>query len=110
MVGRDRLDMVLNQLPEDHPAILLAHEPDFANVSGPLGRFGLQLSGHSHGTQMVLPRVGTLIRGPHFRDYPIGRYDVHGMTLYTNRGLGTNVFWMRFNCPPEIAVITLSAA
>jgi predicted MPP superfamily phosphohydrolase len=29
------------------------------------------------------------------------------MTLYTNRGLGSNMWWIRVNCPPEIALVTL---
>lgn len=110
MVGMDRLDLLMDRLPEESPAVLLAHEPDFADTSAATGRFALQLSGHSHGTQMVLPGGKTVIRGPHFRNYPIGRYEVQNMTLYTNRGLGTNVFWTRLNCPPEIAMITLTRA
>lgn len=109
MVGMDRMDDLMERIPDESPAILLAHEPDFADVSAATGRFALQLSGHSHGTQMVLPGGKTVIRGPHFRNYPIGRYEVDKMTLYTNRGLGTNVIWTRFNCPPEIAVLTLEA-
>jgi hypothetical protein len=107
IVGQDRLDTVLNKLPSPDAAVLLCHEPDFADVSAASGRFHLQLSGHSHGTQLVLPRVGTFIRGHYFRKYPIGRYDVNGMTLYTNRGVGTNTIRLRINCPPEITVITL---
>lgn len=107
MVGMDRLDKLMNSMPARSPAILLAHEPDFADISAATGRFALQLSGHSHGTQVVLPGGKPVIRGPHFRNYPIGRYEVQEMTLYTNRGLGTNVFWMRMNCPPEIALLTL---
>lgn len=110
MVGKDRLDQLLERMPVDSPAILLAHEPDFADTSAATGRFALQLSGHSHGTQVVLPGGRTVIRGPHFRNYPIGRYEIEEMTLYTNRGLGTNVFWTRLNCPPEIAMITLRSA
>ncbi len=109
MVGADQIEHVLDRLSDQGPAILLAHEPDFADISAATGRFALQLSGHSHGAQVVLPGVGPLVNGPHFRNYPSGRYEVNGMTLYTNRGLGTNVFWTRFNCPPEIAVITLRA-
>jgi len=110
IVGQDRLDAVLDKLPSPEPTILLCHEPDFADVSAASGRFHLQLSGHSHGTQLVLPRVGTFIRGHYFRKYPIGRYDVNGMTLYTNRGVGTNTIRLRINCPPEITVITLHPA
>lgn len=108
IVGQDRLDRVLKKLPASGAAVLLCHEPDFADVSAASGRFHLQLSGHSHGTQLVLPRVGTFIRGHYFRKYPIGRYDVNGMTLYTNRGVGTHTIRLRINCPPEITVITLA--
>jgi hypothetical protein len=110
MVGADRLHRVLEKLPHSETAVLLAHEPDFADTSAASGRFSLQLSGHSHGSQMVLPVRGPLIRGPHFRKYPIGRYEVRGMTLYTSRGIGTNMLRLRINCPPEIAVFTLHAA
>jgi predicted MPP superfamily phosphohydrolase len=104
------LNAVLNKLPESGPAILLAHEPDFADVSAATGRFSLQLSGHSHGGQMIIPGVGTPFRGSEFRKYPLGRYNVGDMVQYTNRGLGTNVFWIRINCPPEITILNLQSS
>ncbi len=58
LVGADRLDHVLRQLPADGAALLLAHEPDFADTSAQTGRFDLQLSGHSHGGQVRVPLVG----------------------------------------------------
>ena len=108
MVKKDRLDLVLEKLPPNEPAILLAHEPDFAAKSSETKRFGLQLSGHSHGGQFVIPRLGTPFRGRFFLKYPLGKYEVNGMIQYTNRGLGTNAYWLRINCPPEITVISLS--
>ena len=102
-----RLDLVLSKLPLSGPAILLVHEPDFAEVSARTGRFSLQLSGHSHGGQIVIPKLGTPVRCYHFRKYPLGRYQVGDMVQYTNRGLGTNLLWSRINCPPEITVFTL---
>ena len=106
-LDKDDLGAVLRKLPKSGPAILLAHEPDFADVSAATGRFSLQLSGHSHGGQMVIPGFGTPFRGSEFRKYPLGKYNVNNMVQYTNRGLGTNVFWIRINCPPEITVINL---
>jgi predicted MPP superfamily phosphohydrolase len=49
--GLDPLEEVLGALDEAGPgcAVLLAHEPDFADESAATGRFDLQLSGHSHG-------------------------------------------------------------
>lgn len=107
MVNQDRLDLVMKKMPPVGPAILLAHEPDFADVSSKTGRFSLQISGHSHGGQFIIPGLGTPIRGYHFWKYPLGRYKVGDMVQYTNRGLGTNLFWSRINCPPEITVFTL---
>jgi predicted MPP superfamily phosphohydrolase len=104
------LDAVLRKLPMSGPAILLAHEPDFADVSSATGRFSLQLSGHSHGGQMVIPKLGTPFRGSQFKKYPLGKYQVGDMVQYTNRGLGTNVFWIRINCPPEITILQLKSS
>ena len=104
---KNQLDKVLQKLPPNGPAILLVHEPDFADISSETKRFSLQLSGHSHGGQFVIPKLGTPFRGDGFRKYPLGRYQVGEMVQYTNRGLGTNAFWIRINCAPEITVIDL---
>lgn len=101
------LDSVLDQLPHEGAAILLAHEPDFAKKSAASGRFDLQLSGHTHGGQVVLPLVGPPILPPLGRKYPKGFYQVKDMLLYTNRGVGTASLRLRINCPPEIAILTL---
>ena len=109
-VGADNLDSVLKKLPNQGAAILLAHEPDFAKISSESGRFGLQISGHSHGGQFIIP--GTNIapfRGPKSTRYPVGKYKVKNMIQYTSRGLGTNTFWMRINCKPEITLFHLKS-
>lgn len=103
----DDLDFVLEQTPEEGAAILLAHEPDFARKSASSGRFDLQLSGHSHGGQIVLPLVGPPVLPPLGRKYPKGFYKIKDMHLYTNRGIGTTSIRLRINCPPEIAVLAL---
>ncbi|MGZ4857780.1 MAG: metallophosphoesterase [Methanobacteriaceae archaeon] len=103
------LDAVLRKLPLSGSAILLAHEPDFADESAATGRFSLQLSGHSHGGQMIIPGIGTPFRGSKFMKYPLGEYKVEKMVQYTNRGLGTNIFWIRINCPPEITILRLQS-
>lgn len=108
MVRKDRLDLVLDKLPADVSTILLVHEPDFAKKSSVTKRFILQLSGHSHGGQFVIPLIGVPFRGRLFRKYPLGEYRVGEMVEYTNRGLGTNGYWLRINSPPEITIITLT--
>jgi uncharacterized protein len=107
MEGKSRLDLVLGQLPEDGAAILLAHEPDFADVSSATGRFDLQLSGHSHGGQVAVPFLRRLILPPFSQRYTRGLYDVRGMIQYTSRGIGFVHARLRFMCRPEITVFTL---
>jgi hypothetical protein len=104
--GRDRLNEVLAALPTTGAAILLAHEPDFADTSAATGRFDLQLSGHSHGGQIHLPFMKRVLP-PLAYKYPLGQYQVGSMIQYTNRGLGSSGIPIRFNCRPEITIFTL---
>jgi uncharacterized protein len=107
--GTPDLDRALQDLPEEGAAVLLIHEPDFADESAATGRFDLQLSGHSHGGQVGVP----LLRYPFLpklsRKYQTGLYRVGDMFLYTNRGLGAHPRF-RFNCRPEITVFTLRSS
>ena len=107
MEGGSRLDLVLRDLPDSGAAILLAHEPDFADVSAATGRFDLQLSGHSHGGQVRVPLLMRLALPPFSQRYTSGLYRVDGMLQYTNRGLGFVDMRLRFLCRPEITVLTL---
>jgi hypothetical protein len=107
-VHADKLEKVLEKIPTGAASgILLVHEPDFADQAAATGKFALQLSGHSHGGQVALPFLGVPIRGNYFRKYYSGTYQVKDMVLYVNRGLGVNVVWLRWNCRPEITLITL---
>jgi predicted MPP superfamily phosphohydrolase len=109
-MSMDQLDKVMAALPDTGAAILLAHEPDFADVSAAAERFDLQLSGHSHGGQIVLPLIGAPILPTLGRKYPSGLYNINDMLLYTNRGIGVTTVNARFNCRPEITVFTLEPA
>lgn len=106
--GKDRLDLVLKQLPSNDTAILLVHEPDFADVSAATERFDLQLSGHSHAGQIRLPFLKPFVLPPLSEKYYAGLYQVGKMILYTNRGLGVSILPVRFNARPEITVFTLT--
>ena len=123
MEGLDRLDEVIEALDDAEPgcAVLLAHEPDFADESAAAGRFDLQLSGHSHGGQVRIPflktpyivpilsRLGFSFAPPLIYEYPSGLYKVGKMYQYTNRGLGVVYARFRLNCRPEITTLTLRA-
>ena len=84
--------------------ILLKHRPDVSKAV--LGRFDLQLSGHTHGGQ-IFP-FWQFVR----LFYPL-RPGLHrlenGAALYVSRGAGTWGPPMRVLSPPEVTLITLKA-
>jgi predicted MPP superfamily phosphohydrolase len=108
--GDVRLDDVIGQLSENGAAILLVHEPDFADISAATGKFDLQVSGHTHGGQVVIPFYGPPILPRSGRKYPSGLYKVGNMFQYTNRGVGVDRMPIRFNCPAEITVFELESS
>jgi uncharacterized protein len=105
------LPKTIAQLPKTGTNILLAHEPDFADTaSAQKHRFSLQLSGHSHGGQIVIPFFPR-IRPPLAKKYVNGLYQIGEMQLYVSPGVGTTgPPQSRFNCRPEISVIVLHKA
>lgn len=108
--GQPDLNAALAGCPVGAPAILLAHEPDFADDWSQDPRVAVQLSGHSHGGQVRLPGRGALALPPFGRKYDYGLYRVRATWLYTNAGLGLAVPGLRLNCRPEVTEITLVRA
>ncbi len=105
---KHNLEAITAKLTAQDCAVLLAHEPDFADQSAATGQFDLQLSGHSHGGQVVLPFLKRPLKLPSLsKKYHTGLYQVGKMIQYTNRGLGMITPAIRFNCRPEITIITL---
>ena len=93
-------------LRQDEPVILLGHEPDYADIVA-RHAVDLMLSGHTHGGQIRIPFMR-----PHFlpqlgEKYVEGLFSIGPMQLYVNRGIGTVALPFRFNCPPEVTLITL---
>jgi hypothetical protein len=91
--------------PREHRPVtlLLKHQPVVRPES--LGRFDLQLSGHTHGGQ-VFP-FGLLTA----RIYPLGFgwHDLgEGSKLYVSNGAGTWGPPIRLFAPPEVTLITLT--
>jgi predicted MPP superfamily phosphohydrolase len=116
--GRPDLESTFRAAPRSAFRVLLCHEPDFADHAA-RGGIPLQVSGHSHGGQVIVPFVGPLpyVLPLYGRKYPIGLQRVtHGDTLvYTNVGLGLLALpkpfpEFRINCPPEVTLLTLRRA
>lgn len=109
LCGGADLAATLHDVPADEASVLLAHEPDYADY---VARFpiDLQISGHSHGGQVRAPLVGPVFLPAMAKKYIWGLYKIGGLTLYTNPGLGTVDLPVRWNCPPEITLLTLRRA
>ena len=103
---RADLDAALRRVPTTEATVLLAHEPDYAELAKRYP-IDLQLSGHSHGGQVRLPFYGAPILPYLGKKYPIGLERADALTVYTNRGIGVVSPPVRFNCRPEITLLTL---
>jgi predicted MPP superfamily phosphohydrolase len=105
---RADLTRALRGVPRGAPKIVLVHEPDFANHVQ-ADNILLQLSGHSHGGQIRLPRIGAPLLPSWGRKYPMGlRRTPRGVWVYTTRGIGVAMPPVRLNCPPEVTLLTLA--
>jgi uncharacterized protein len=95
------------------PIILMCHAPDYVDdlLTFPSGKaVSLMLSGHTHGGQVRMPFVGALTLPELGKKYVEGWFKLQNLQLHVNRGLGTVGVPFRFDCPPEISVITLRSA
>lgn len=108
VLGRPDPPSAFANQPADATAIALWHEPDWAQQSAALGAT-LQLSGHSHGGQIRLPRIGHVAAPSGGRRFVAGLNVVDGMPIYTSRGVGVYRPPLRFNCRPEVTLITMGS-
>lgn len=107
MVGKTDVKAAMHGSFPDEMKLLLAHNPVIVRQAA-RREVDLVLSGHTHGGQVkirdderrILPKR-RLTSGLH------RRYDTH---IYITRGIGTVVLPVRYQCPPEISLITLRSA
>lgn len=124
---------VMPQIDPTIPRLVLSHNPDTAEELQ-FWRVDLQLSGHTHGGQIIIPKFGALpailakiyplIPPPLRQKLPYARKKRHKVfqhwewsqglhqvgknLIYVNRGLGTYLPGRLF-CRPEITLIQLVA-
>ena len=105
----DDLSWASKEVPNDIAKVLLAHSPEIWREAADEG-IDLYLCGHTHGGQICLPGQYPLFvnaRAP--RAMAGGAWRYGAMQGYTSRGSGASVVAARFNCPPELALHTLTS-
>ena len=90
---------------KDIPNILLSHNPNTFPRAAALG-IELSLAGHTHGGQVVLPWLGAPWTPVRDKRFMAGMYRWNNRWIHITRGVG-NVHGVRFNCPPEVSLITV---
>ncbi len=93
---------IISTVNADQPSILLYHQPQNFEKAAAHG-IGLQLSGHTHGAQIVPIRPIARMIYPRLR----GLFCAEESFLYVSRGAGTGGPPMRLGSPPEIVLIHL---
>jgi predicted MPP superfamily phosphohydrolase len=109
LLGYPDVNETFAGIPAGAASIALWHEPEFAEQAAAKGAFA-QLSGHTHGGQIRIPGVGPVGLPIDGKRYVMGHNVADGMQIYTSRGVGVFRPPMRFNCPPEVTIITLVAS
>lgn len=108
ILGKPDLNETLKNADPNLFTLLLAHEPDYADITMNFP-VNIQLSGHSHGGQVRLPYIGHLYTPRYAEKYVQGKYAFNNgdFTLYVSKGVGTTRLPFRFLCKPEINIFTL---
>jgi predicted MPP superfamily phosphohydrolase len=102
-------DRALAGAPPGRPIVVMSHSPAaFDELRRPGVR--LVLSGHSHGGQVRLGRLGAPWLPKGTGDYTMGWFEAEGVHLFVCRGLGWSLAPIRWRCPPELARIELLPA
>src|SRR5688572_7546519 len=100
------IDETIAGIPQGETVIALAHNPDiFPSLPQ---RVSLLIGGHTHGGQVRLPLIGTVVHVSRFNDrYEVGHVVENGHHLFVTTGIGTSIVPVRFGVPPEIVLLTV---
>lgn len=105
ILGQPNIQQTLKGAKTEYFTLLLAHEPDFADISKNYV-IDAQFSGHSHGGQVRIPFFGHIYTPTFAEEYVQGKFTLgsNPLQLFVNRGIGTTRLPYRFLCKPELTV------
>ena len=86
--------------------LLLSHNPDTKRFLAPYS-WDLMLCGHTHGGQLWLPVIGAPFAPVNDKRFIAGLYPWENRLIHITKGVG-NIHGLRFNCRPEVSLLTLA--
>ncbi len=99
----------MRRVPAGMPVLALTHNHDIF-PSLPPG-IDLMLAGHTHGGQVRLPLLGSLIVPSSYgQRFAQGHIVESGQHLFVTAGVGTSILPVRFRVPPEISLLIIKSA
>ena len=105
--GDTNYQTILDTSKEYDRTIVLSHEPDTFDDVHPYP-VNVMFSGHSHGGQIRLPFIGSIINVPGSRIYNERTYLKNDTRLYISFGLGQSVINLRMYDPQQIEIYKCS--
>jgi len=107
--GHPDLKPALGDATANDACVLLSHNPDYAETMTDR-RVGLVLSGHTHGGQVIVPGMANpFVPSRYGNKYSHGMVEAPASKVYVSRGLGLTSVPVRYNCPPELTLLTLNS-
>jgi uncharacterized protein len=92
--------------PSGAVRVVMSHNPDTKVMLEPYP-WDLMLSGHTHGGQIWLPLIGAPFAPVEDKRYIAGLYRWSDRWMHITKGVG-NVHGLRFNCRPEVSLLTIA--
>lgn len=96
---------ILSEIPSNTLKLALFHSPQF--FESLTGKINIGFAGHGHGGQIRIPFLNALWVPAGTGKFTEGWFEKAGSHLFVSRGIGTSILPIRFNCSPELAIITI---
>ncbi|MGB7439583.1 MAG: metallophosphoesterase [Coleofasciculaceae cyanobacterium] len=108
----DKPQAAVAEVPADQARIVMMHNPK-SFLALPAQTAAVAVAGHTHGGQIRIPFTPqwswlTVSKDMKHVDGWSDDYGAEGNRLYVNRGIGFSDVPIRFNCPPEVTLFTLT--
>lgn len=107
MLGDSNYTTVLENVDETYTNIVLSHEPDTFDEVIQLDVVAM-FSGHSHGGQVRLPLIGSIVNPPGATYYNNHHYEFEDKDLFVSYGIGETILKLRLFNPRQFEIYNYS--